>query len=273
MNKGKKLSNKLVGSAIATVSIVLPVTGQCSDELFTAEDLPSGYLLAEAETGKMPEGKCGEGKCGSMGKAESSNPSKLAVAAEVSAKTAEGKCGAGMKMGEGSCGASMGMGGMDMDEKGMVMNANTDKLPRDCKKISEDVSFTVTAGTKYATHNGTIFGFDRNEWNVKPCSRVTVRFINEDSVRHQWMMHGLPKYIYPEGMFHLEVNGPGERTGTFIVASDAKTMLVHCDISQHMQKGMKGQFKVNGGSGDLPSIPGISGSIYPDSYKRMKRAK
>ncbi len=167
--------------------------------------------------------------------------------------------------------ASSGM--MDMDEKGMVMNANPDKLPRDCKKVSGEISFTVKAGIKHATHNGTIFGFDQHEWNVKPCSRVTIRFINEDSVRHQWMMHGLPKYLYPQGMFHIEVNGPGERTGTFIVPSDAKTYLVHCDISQHMQKGMKGQLKVNGGSGDLPSIPGITGSIFPDSYGKIDPEK
>ncbi|GEM_PF-3055761 len=270
MKRLNKSSSILVGSAVATASVGLPMAAQCSEELFSTNDLASGYMLAEAETVKMPEGKCGEGKCGSMGKTKA--PVAEGGKGEA-AKMAEGKCGAGMKMGEGSCGADMGMAGMDMDEKGMVMNANSDTLPRDCKKISEDVSFTVKAGTAHATHNGTIFGFDSNEWNVKPCSRVTVRFINEDSVRHQWMMHGLPKYIYPEGMFHLEVNGPGERTGTFIVASDAKTMLVHCDISQHMQKGMKGQFKVNGGSGDLPSIPGISGSIYPDSYKRMKPSK
>lgn len=266
MKKINKSPSALLGSAVATAAVTLPIAAQSSEALFAADDLANSYMLAEAETTKMPEGKCGEGKCGNMGKTE-------AAAKKDASKMAEGKCGAGMKMGEGSCGANMGMGGMDMDEKGMVMNANSDKLPRDCKKISEDVSFTVKAGTAHATHNGTIFGFDSNEWNVKPCSRVTVRFINEDSVRHQWMMHGLPKYLYPEGMFHLEVNGPGERTGTFIVASDAKTMLVHCDISQHMQKGMKGQFKVNGGSGDLPSIPGISGSIYPDSYKPMGSAK
>lgn len=268
MKNFKKVPNTILGSAVATAGLAISSAPVADEDVFSVSDLPKGYLLAEADTdsSKMAEGKCGEGKCGGM------------AGAEEGSKMKEGSCGAGMKMGEGSCGGNMKMGegscgGMIMDEKVMVMNANSENLPRDCKEISEDVKFTVRAGVKYATYNGTIFGFDTNEWNVKPCSRVTIKFINEDDVRHQWMMHGLPKYLYPEGMFHLEVNGPGEVEGTFIVASDAKTMLVHCDISQHMQKGMKGQLKVNGGAGDLPSIPGISGSIYPDSYKEMKPIK
>jgi hypothetical protein len=67
-------------------------------------------------------------------------------------------------------------------------------------------------------------------------------------------------------MFHLEVTGPGEKTGTFILPNIERTYFVHCDIAQHMEKGMKAQVKVGKGSGDLPSIPGISGQIYPDSY-------
>jgi len=51
------------------------------------------------------------------------------------------------------------------------------------------------------------------------------------------------------------------------VPSEAKTYLVHCDLSTHMEKGMKAQLKVNGGDGDLPSIPGITKHKFPDSYK------
>ena len=53
------------------------------------------------------------------------------------------------------------------------------------------------------------------------------------------MVHGLPRYLYPGGMFHLEANGGDSQTGTFIVPSDARTYLVHCDLPQHMEKGMK----------------------------------
>jgi hypothetical protein len=157
--------------------------------------------------------------------------------------------------------------GMNMDAGGMVMNENTDQLPRDCAKISGDVNLVVHAGRKFAAGlPGTMFGYDRRRWDVPACSRVTVTLVNEDHVRHQWMLHGLPRYLYPEGMFHLEVSGPGERRGTFIVPSGRKTYLVHCDVPQHTEKGMKAELRVAGGDGDLPSIPGISAPRERDAY-------
>lgn len=151
---------------------------------------------------------------------------------------------------------------MTMDATGMVMNQNHDKLPEDCAAISEDYQFTVLAGTRYAqAYPGTTFGFDEHEWRVKPCSRVTVTFKNEDDVRHQWMLHGLPKYLYDQGMFHMEAVGGATQQGTFIVPSDDRTYLVHCDIAQHMEKGMKAQLIVGGGSGDLWSIPGVTANF------------
>jgi hypothetical protein len=153
---------------------------------------------------------------------------------------------------------------MDMDGA-MVMGQNKEKLPGGCDKISEDKQITVRAGRKYAK-NGTMFGFDTFEWQIKPCTRLTVNFINEDHVRHQWMMHGLPKYMYAKGMFHLEVTGPAKVSGTLILPPEDRTYLVHCDISQHMEKGMKGQLKVGKGAGELPSIPGVTPYAIPDSY-------
>jgi hypothetical protein len=156
---------------------------------------------------------------------------------------------------------------MHMDMEGMVMNENRDRLPRDCAGIAGEVEITVRAGKKYAREfNGTVFTYDQREWNVEPCSRVTVTLINEDNVRHQWMVHGLPRYLYPQGMFHIEVNGGYSETGTFIVPSAKKTYLAHCDIAQHMEKGMKAQLKVGGGNGDLPSIPGLTGPRQADPY-------
>jgi hypothetical protein len=35
------------------------------------------------------------------------------------------------------------------------------------------------------------------------------------------MMHGLPKYLYPKGMFHLEVSGPAKISGTLILPSNS----------------------------------------------------
>ncbi len=147
---------------------------------------------------------------------------------------------------------------MDMSGK-MVMGQNTDRLPSDCRKVSQNVEIIVGAGHKYSRpFPGTIFGYSEHQWKVKPCARVTVTLRNDDQVRHQWMLHDLPEDLYPKGMFHIEVTGPGEVTGTFIVPKEDKTYLVHCDIAQHTEKGMKAQLVVGKGSGTLPGIPGIS---------------
>jgi hypothetical protein len=149
----------------------------------------------------------------------------------------------------------------------MVMGQNTDTLPGGCEKIAATKEITVRAGHKYSEKfPGTMFAFDQQEYQFEPCTKLTVNFINEDEIRHQWMMHGLPKYLYPKGMFHLEVSGPGKVSGTLILPPGDKTYLVHCDIAQHMEKGMKGQLKVGKGGEDLPSIPGVTASIFPDDY-------
>jgi hypothetical protein len=155
---------------------------------------------------------------------------------------------------------------MDM-AGGMVMGQNADTLPGGCDRISETKEITVHAGHKYAEKfPGRMFAFDTQEFNFKPCTKLTVHFINEDNIRHQWMMHGLPKYLYPKGMFHLEASGPSKISGTLILPPGDKTYLVHCDIAQHMEKGMKAQLKVGKGDGDLPSIPGVTAYIIADDY-------
>ena len=133
--------------------------------------------------------------------------------------------------------------GMQLDTAGMVMNENADQLPRGCPRLSGEHEITVRAGKEFA-QPGTMFAYDRNEWSFAPCTKLTVTLINTDTVRHQWMLHGLPRYIYPMGMFTLEVAGKGQRTSTFILPPGDKTYLVHCDVSQHMEKGMKAQLKV-----------------------------
>lgn len=156
---------------------------------------------------------------------------------------------------------------MDM-AGGMVMGQNATTLPGGCDSISETKEITVHAGHKYAEKfPGRMYAFDTQEFNFKPCTKLTVHFINEDHVRHQWMMHGLPKYLYPKGMFHLEASGPSKISGTLILPSGDKTYLVHCDIAQHMEKGMKAQLKVGKGDGDLPSIPGVTAFVVADDYK------
>ncbi len=167
----------------------------------------------------------------------------------------------GMLMNHGD-GHLMDMGG------GMVMGQNADTLPAGCDSISETKEITVHAGHKYSEKfPGRMFAFDTQEMQFKPCTKLTVHFVNEDHIRHQWMMHGLPKNLYNKGMFHLEISGPAKISGTLILPPGDKTYLVHCDIAQHMEKGMKAQLKVGKGDGDLPSIPGLTANAISDDYK------
>ena len=150
---------------------------------------------------------------------------------------------------------------------GLVMNENRDTLPRGCTEISREHSFTIHAGREYADQlHGMMFGMSEYEVQVEPCSRVEITFVNEDGIRHQWMVHGLPKYLYPAGMFHIEAMGEQTQKGVFIVPPEDRTYLIHCDMAQHMEKGMRGQLVVGGGSGDLWGVAGVSDAFYRSSY-------
>jgi len=156
---------------------------------------------------------------------------------------------------------------MQTDSGGTVMNENRSTLPRDCRAISRDYRFTIHAGREYASGEpGMMFGMSQPEVRVEPCSRVEITFINEDNIRHQWMVHGLPKYLYPAGMFHIEVEGGRQKSGTLIVPGGDHTYLIHCDLAQHMEKGMRGQLVVGKGSGNLWGVPKISDDFYRAPY-------
>lgn len=159
-----------------------------------------------------------------------------------------------------------GHDGMVIGSTGVVMNENTDVLPRGCEAVGREYEFEVRAGSRYATEPGTIFGMSAHEWRVEPCSRITVTLVNEDDVRHQWMVHGLPKYLYPAGMFHVEAMGGQSQTGTFIAPADDASYLVHCDMAQHMEKGMRGQLVVGRGSGGLWAVTGITDAFNRADY-------
>ncbi len=137
-----------------------------------------------------------------------------------------------------------------------VVNENTDRLPPGCTSIAEEAHITVRAGTKYAARfPGVVYSFDNRSWSFPACTRLTVTFINEDAVRHQFMPHG----AWPNGFFLLEGEDSEPVTGTFILGSEPHTLMVHCGLPQHQQKGMKAQILVAGGVGDVPNIPGVSG--------------
>lgn len=151
-------------------------------------------------------------------------------------------------------------------EGGVVVNENSDSLPHGCSSLSGTRNITVRAGKSFVTSPDNVFTYNRHSWSVKPCSRLTVTFVNRDPIRHQWMVHGLPRYLYPMGMFTLSVTGPASVSGSFIVPGTPKTLLVHCDIPTHTERGMKAQIKVAGGDGNLPNIPGITGPRHPEPY-------
>jgi hypothetical protein len=155
---------------------------------------------------------------------------------------------------------------MRMTASGFVMNENTDTLPKGCSAVTEDLHFTIRAGIRYAKEPGSIYGLSQAELLAPGCARIRVTFINEDKIRHQWMVHGLPKYLYPAGMFHIEASGESTQEGSFIVPPEARTYLIHCDIAQHMEKGMRGQLLVASGSGNLWAVAGISDSFLRAPY-------
>lgn len=152
---------------------------------------------------------------------------------------------------------------------GLVMNANPDQLPPGCDEIKGGENITIEAGHDHAEEfPGTVFAYDNRTYRFDTCTKVTVTFVNHDSVRHQWMVHGLPKSIHDMGMFTLEVTGPGNDTGTFITPNYEETLLVHCGVPQHEQKGMKAQLKVGTGDGNIPNIPGVTGAFDAYTYAR-----
>jgi len=77
---------------------------------------------------------------------------------------------------------------------------------------------------------------------------VSVTLVNEDDVRHQWMVHGLPSATYSMGMFNVEAGLGQTATGTFVTLANDTNLHLHCSLSQHEQKGMHGQVVVGDGT-------------------------
>ncbi|PSH00937.1 MAG: hypothetical protein BRC30_00930 [Nanohaloarchaea archaeon SW_7_46_7] len=149
-----------------------------------------------------------------------------------------------------------------------VMGQNTDKMPPGCESISGTANITVEAGTDHADKfPSKMYTYSDRKMQFEPCTKLTVNFINNDSVRHQWMVHGLPKETYPMGMFMLEVTGPGEETGTFILPAGDESLMIHCGLGQHMQKGMKAQLTVGEGDGKVSNIPGHTAAFNEHGYE------
>lgn len=148
-----------------------------------------------------------------------------------------------------------------------VMGQNTEQLPAGCESISGTANVTIQAGTEHAEQfPSKMYTYSDRQMQFEPCTELKVTFINNDSIRHQWMVHGLPEETYNMGMFMLEVTGPGKETGTFILPGEDESLMIHCGVSQHMQKGMKAQLTVGEGDGDISNVPGHTGEINSYQY-------
>lgn len=150
-----------------------------------------------------------------------------------------------------------------------VMGQNAEELPPGCEEISGTANITVQAGTEHAEQfPSKMYTYSDRQLQFDPCTKLTVTFINNDSIRHQWMVHGLPQETYSMGMFMLEVTGPGKDTGTFILPAEDESLLIHCGLGQHMQKGMKAQLTVGEGDGDISNVPGHTAAINSYEYEQ-----
>ncbi len=100
--------NTNLSLALATA---LGASTALADNPFSMQELPGGYMLADASS-KTADGKCGEGKCGESGSA----PAKA-----EDGKCGEGKCGeteaAPAKAADGNCGAKSAEGSCGSDKK------------------------------------------------------------------------------------------------------------------------------------------------------------
>ncbi len=147
--------------------------------------------------------------------------------------------------------APVAVAGPWFDDAGLVRHANAEGLPADCTAVSSDVAFTVHAGTAHAAQ-GQVYGFDTLQHVVPPCARVTVTLINDDAIRHQWQLLGLPEALHPGGEFLLEANGRQQVTGSFIVPGAAALFPVQCSHAGHAAQGMQAALRVEAPAPRLP---------------------
>ena len=74
------------------------------------------------------------------------------------------------------------------------------------------------------------------------------------------------RLVVEESVRLLEAMGGETVQGSLIVPADDRTYLLHCDMAQHMEMGMKGQLVVGEGSGNLWNVAGVSDNFERDNY-------
>lgn len=125
--------------------------------------------------------------------------------------------------------------------------------------------YDITESTDdYYTLNSRVFPYTLRESLivVDPDEKVKLRVLNGHS-------EGMALHIHGHKATETHYDGV-EQNPVARVTRDDKTYLVHCDIAQHMEKGMKGQLVVGKGSTTFSSIPGISNPVIADNYDGEK---
>jgi manganese oxidase len=114
-------------------------------------------------------------------------------------------------------------------------------FPQGTTPVGEVKHVTIRGGVKYATR-GEVYGFDIEEIHVEKNQPVEITFINEDPVRHAFMIPDL------EPIFLIEVVGPDQQmTMSFIAPDIDATLELHCHVERHRETGMIGQVIVGTG--------------------------
>ena len=105
---------------------------------------------------------------------------------------------------------------------------------------------TLHAGTRYA-RPGEAYGFEPRRLNVGRCEEVELELVNEDSIRHDFMLPGL------DPMFALNFIGPGTQTASFVTPDTDVTLFFHCHVPAHDKAGMTGELVIGNGSRGGPA--------------------
>ncbi len=143
---------------------------------------------------------------------------------------------------------------LKMDSRGnAVVGQNLDLLPKGCRALVAETQFSVHVGKAFNKP----YGFDASKWQVEPCARVTVTLVNGDSIRHQWIVRGLPEEIYPKGVFGLEAAGGEKVTGSFITPPKDSTYPVGSLLYQQHAELIVGEGADLGAAGGEPLFSGM----------------
>lgn len=122
-----------------------------------------------------------------------------------------------------------------------------------CEKPRGLQKLTVRGGIKYA-REGEVYAFEPRSIHVKPCEEVQVTLINEDHVRHAFMLPGL------NPMFIIELTGPSQHTASFVAPDEDITLEFHCHVETHEKMGMHGEVIV--GKGGAPKTVAQARDLY-----------